>query len=190
MNCDYFDLGVNTKEYYLINTKPRNKIFFYARPVTPRRGFELGVLALSIFQKEHPEYEIIFVGWDISPYKIPFKYKNLGIQTPTALNKLYNECAAGLVISFTNMSLLPLEMLAAGCRPVMNLAEHTKSVSYAKELVYSEPSPQMLADNLYRALKDSNESKIKSMSDFTKQYEWDDSNKKIEEILLEDFKSR
>jgi hypothetical protein len=187
MKCDYFELGVNSKEYFLENKNPRHKILFYARPVTPRRGFELGVLVLELFHKLHPEYEINFVGWDTADFKIPFPYKNLGILSPSQLNDLYNQCAAGLVLSFTNMSLLPLEMLASGCRPLINDAEHTRMVSYAKELKYAAPSPKALADALYEVVSKTTESNIKEMSNFAKGFEWDDSNKVIEKILLKEL---
>jgi glycosyltransferase involved in cell wall biosynthesis len=187
MKCDYFELGLNSEEYYLTNKNPRKKILFYARPVTPRRGFELGVLALELFHKEHPEYEIHFLGWDIAPYRIPFPYVNHGVLSPKQLNELYNDCAAGLVLSFTNMSLLPLELLASGCRPVINDAACTRLVGYAEQLHYAAPTPRALADALYSSIKTSDAQSIESMSNCTKKFEWDDSNKKIERVLLKDL---
>ena len=37
-------------------------VVFFARPDTPRRGFELGMLALELFAGEHPEVEIHVIG--------------------------------------------------------------------------------------------------------------------------------
>lgn len=187
MTCDHIELGLDTKDYYLTNNKLRKKILFYARPVTPRRGFELGVLALQIFHKAHPEYEINFVGWDIAPYDIPFPYKNLGILPPKELNELYNECAAGLVLSFTNMSLLPLEMLAAGCRPVVNDASHTRMVSYASQIFYSQPSAKAIADSMHEAIGKIDQKEIKEMSDCSKAYDLGTLNEGIEKILLKEL---
>ena len=187
MQCEAVELGVNPKEYHLLNPKLRKKVLFYARPVTPRRGFELGVLALELFHKEHPEYEIHFLGWDITPYEVPFPYTNHGILSPEKLNELYNQTAAGLVLSFSNMSLLPLELLASGCRPVVNDAKHTRLAGYADQITYALPTPRDLADALYKVVTQTTEADIKHMSEFTSKFQWDDSNKKVEDILLSDL---
>jgi glycosyltransferase involved in cell wall biosynthesis len=131
MTCESFALGVDAKDYGLRNPEARGKILFYAKPASPRRGFELGVLTLERFNKRHPEYEIEMVGGDIDRYELSFPCNRNGVLTVDELCELYNQCAAGLVISFTNMSLLPLEMLACGCTPVSNDAPHTRFVTYA-----------------------------------------------------------
>lgn len=187
MKCDYVELGLNTKEYFLTNKTPRKKVLFYARPVTPRRGFELGILALQIFHESHPEFEINFAGWDVSPYAIPFPYKNLGIVPISKLNDLYNECAAGLVLSFTNMSLLPLEMLASGCRPVVNDAKHTRMVKYADQVFYAQPSPSGIANDLYEAITKIDQKAIEKMSTCAKDYDLDTLNEVVEKVLVEDL---
>ncbi len=189
MECESFELGVNNEEYFLNNKNLRKKVLFYARPVTPRRGFELGILALEIFHKEHPEYEINFLGWDVSRFKnINFPYINHKILSIDKLNELYNECAAGLVLSFTNMSLLPLEMLAAGCLPVMNDAYHTRKVSYAEELIYSQPNPRALADALYKAASDRDQVNVSSrIAQYAKKFNWESSNNTIEQILVKEL---
>lgn len=188
MTCDYFDLGVDKQEYQFHNHKRRKKILFYARPVTPRRGFELGVLALELFHKKHPEYEINFIGWDMSRYEIPFPYINKGILTPAQLSELYNECVAGLVLSFTNMSLLPLELLASGCIPVLNIAEHTKMVDYKNLMEYADPTPRALADALNSVVTNSKQQeRAKQAAKSTDKYQWSGSNQKIENILLREL---
>jgi len=188
MTCDYFELGTEQDIYKYTNKKPRKKILFYARPVTPRRGFELGVLALELFHKQHPEYEIHFLGWDTSRYDIPFPYVNHGIMSVEELNELYNECVAGLVISFTNMSLTPLEMLATGCIPIVNNAEHTRAVGYAEKLKYAAPTPTALAEALYEVVtaKDA-KAQAASAAEYTQKFQWDASNAKIEQILLDEL---
>jgi glycosyltransferase involved in cell wall biosynthesis len=184
MVCDAVDLGVDSTEYYLTNPKPRRKVLFYTRPVSPRRGFELGILALEQFHKLHPEYEINLLGWDMSRYDIPFPFVNNGILSPEKLNELYNQCAAGLVLSFTNMSLLPLELLSSGCQAVMNDADCTRQVSYAAQLRYADPNPAALATALYQAISDAEQPKvIKELADYAKHFQWVDSNQRIEKLL-------
>lgn len=188
MTCDPFDLGVDSKDYKLINFEPRKKVLFYARPVSPRRGFEIGILALEQFHKQHPEYEINLIGWDMSRYDIPFPYVNKGILSSQKLNELYNMCAAGLVLSFTNMSLLPLEMLACGCLPVVNDAPHTRLVKYSKQIQYAIPSPQALAEALYEAVRTTqNRAFIKEIAKKAEQYQWEDANNNLEKIIIREL---
>jgi glycosyltransferase involved in cell wall biosynthesis len=148
MKCDYYDFGSDYSRYHFTNTEKRKGVFFYARPVTPRRGFELGVLALELFHKKHPEYEIHLAGWDIGEYKLGFPFVNHGIMKLSELDGLYNECAAALVISLTNMSLLPLELLAAGCVPVVNDGPNNRLVSDNPAIAYAPMSPRAMADAL------------------------------------------
>ena len=184
MECDNFDLAVTGGEYHLENRRKRKKIVFYARPVTPRRGFELGILALEVFHKRYPEYEIHLMGWDVSRYDIPFTYVNHGIIDIPSLNKLYNECAAGLVLSFTNMSLLPLEMMASGCIPVVNEAKCTTSVGYKDFITYALPTPSELADGLGIAIEKANETAyIEKMSHYTDAFTWDALNDSLDTLI-------
>jgi hypothetical protein len=61
------------------------------------------------------------------------------------LNELYNHCAVGLVLSLTNMSLLPLELLASGVIPVLNRGENNDKVVQSEFIRYADPSPHALA---------------------------------------------
>lgn len=184
MTCDNFDLAVTGNEYTYSNREARKKIVFYPRPVTPRRGFELGVLALEVFHDQHPEYEIHLVGWDVSRYDIPFPYINHGTVSIAELNELYNDCAAGLVLSFTNMSLLPLEMMATGCVPVVNHAPCTTSVGYSEHLTYVRPTAQGIADGLSDAAKKSRDEKfVARMVESTKAFSWDALHESIDAII-------
>jgi len=150
MSTDHYDFAADTSLYRHTNKKARKEIFFYARPVTPRRGFELGLLALNEFHKLHPEYVINLAGWDVSDYKIPFPCNNLKSLEVAELSDLYNRCAAGLVISLTNLSLLPAELLACGAIPVVNSGENNEMVIKNKFVHFAETNPRALA----RALSD------------------------------------
>lgn len=186
MPCDPFEFGVNSKQYYLTNKGRRNKVLFYARPVTPRRGFELGVLSLELFHKANPDFEIHMVGWDIAPIDIPFPYVNHGVLPHDKLNKLYNECAAGLVLSFTNMSLLPLELLAAGCTPVVNDAEHTRAVGYADMIAYADPLPKVIAAQLATVAKQQRRSQdSQRLSKAANRFGWENALEKVDAIITQ-----
>jgi glycosyltransferase involved in cell wall biosynthesis len=145
MKCEYYEFGADTKVYSVTNKGQRKEVFFYARPITARRGFELGILALKKFHEMHPDYVINLAGWDVSEYDIPFPYVNHKALRISELSDLYNRCAAALVLSLTNMSLLPLELLAAGTIPVVNDAENNRLVSNNPYIKYAQPSPHALA---------------------------------------------
>lgn len=152
MQTDYFNFGANTDLYTHTNHSERKEVFFYARPVTARRGFELGILALDLFHQQHPEYTINLAGWDVSDYDIPFPYKNLKTLTLAELPELYNRCSAALVLSLTNLSLLPLELLACGTIPVVNDGENNRLVSDNPYISYVPNSPAALARALSKAV--------------------------------------
>ena len=148
MTTRSYEFAADREHYNLLNTGRRNEVFFYARPGTERRGFELGLMALDLFSRERPDYTINMAGWDVSEYTIPFRYRNLGSMPINKLNEVYNRCAVGLVLSMTNMSLLPLELLAAGVIPVVNDGENNVQVADNPYIEYSPASPRALADRL------------------------------------------
>ncbi len=153
MKCDYYDFGAELSLYKHENPKKRDEIFFYARPVTERRGFDLGIMALEIFHKENPQVVINLAGWDVSEYDIPFPYINHGAMDMNRLSEVYNRCAAALVLSLTNMSLLPLELLACGSIPVVNDGPNNRLVSDNTFINYVEASPRSLANKLMEIIK-------------------------------------
>lgn len=189
MKCDYFEQGINPEHYNLTNPRgPRKRILFYARPVTPRRGFELGIATLEIFHKAHPDYEIVFVGWDTTPYEVPFPYVNKSILNAEQLNDLYNNCAAGMVLSLTNMSLLPLEMMAAGCSPIVNDGPQTNLVPYGKHIRYAAAQPKTLAKALHEAVSVASPAKqVKELATYADQFNWNEAFKKINDILIDEL---
>ena len=67
---------------------------------------------------------------------------------PGELNGIYNRCFAGLSLSMTNVSLVPHEMLSAGCIPVVNDAEHNRVVLNNSFVRYALSTPHALADAL------------------------------------------
>lgn len=148
MTTSHFDFSADRAHYRLSNDGRRNEIFFYVRPGTERRGFELGVMALDLFARERPGYTINLAGWDVSRYTIPFAHNNLKSMPIDQLNEVYNRCAAGLVLSMTNMSLLPLELLAAGVIPVVNEGDNNIMVSSNPFIEYTPASPRALANRL------------------------------------------
>lgn len=153
MTCDHYDFGADANYYKHQNHGERKEIFFYARPVTERRGFDLGIMALELFHKEMPDYKIHLAGWDVAEYDVPFPYVNHKAVPIKELANIYNKSAAALVLSLTNMSLLPLELLACGTIPVVNDGPNNRLVSNNPYIKYTDASPRALADALIDIVK-------------------------------------
>ncbi len=148
MSCDAYDFAVDTARYTFANTARRTEILFYARPPTPRRATEFGLLALSEVARLRPDITINLVGWDMSGYDVPFAHVNHKALDIAELDAVYNRCAAGLVLSLTNMSLLPMELMGSGVVPVVNDAPNTRGVVDSPEVEYVPMSPKAIAERL------------------------------------------
>ncbi len=148
MRTSSFDFGTDPDAYHLIDGAVRDSVFFYARPETPRRGFELGVLALELFARRHPEVPIIAAGQRLRGVQLPFAVEDRGNVEVADLGALYNRSIGALVLSLSNLSLLPLELLACGTIPVVNTGENNQLVSDNPFIAYTEPIPVALAARL------------------------------------------
>jgi len=135
MECTPFSFSYD-KELYLKHKKrdDKKRVFFYARPPTDRRGFELGLFALNELYKKDAKVEFVLAGWDTSEYKIPFPHLNAGVLSISELSDLYSQCNVALVLSFTNLSLLPLEILASGCEVLLNDGDNNTWLDPHKKL--------------------------------------------------------
>lgn len=140
MECIDFSFSFD-KELYTKQPKrdSNQRIFFYARPPTDRRGFELGIFALNELYKKNQNLEIVLAGWDTSEYLIPFPHLNAGVVAINELSDLYSQCDVALVLSFTNLSLLPLELLSSGCPVIVNRGKNNSWIDAdGKLFVYAE----------------------------------------------------
>ena len=188
MTTTAFDFGSDSTTYRYENTSDRKEIVYYARPTTPRRAFELGIVILDIFHKMHPEYTINFIGWDVSEYNIPFPHNNLGILGHDELNDVYNRCAASLVMSLTNMSLLPLELLSSGCIPVVNDGDNNRLVSNNPYIEYAHNDPLSMAQALSKTVTRANlPSYAKEASDSVQSCSWDESGALVVKTAVDSY---
>lgn len=125
-----------------------NRLFFYARPVTPRRAFDLGMLALIELHRRVPDLEVIFAGWDVSNYNIPFKHVNAGSVKLENLSDMYSQCDMCMVMSTTNLSLLPLEIMASNSVVVCTEGENNTWMVDEKNAIIVSHDPVEIADTL------------------------------------------
>lgn len=178
MRTKYFDFGVDLDTYKLINKNKRKDILCYVRPTTERRGFELAIATLYILSKKYPKLRIHLVGWDLSIYNIPFKYIGHSILEHNELNLLYNKCKAGLVISMTNFSLLPLELLGAGCVPLVTDGPNNEMVENNPNIHYAAHDPLSLARRM-EAILNNNRYDPLALNKSVQNKTWDSSGKKF-----------
>jgi glycosyltransferase involved in cell wall biosynthesis len=173
MQTAYFPFGCDTSLYRHDPACRRSGVAFYVRTGTPRRGTELGLLALELFAKRQPQIQIHLFGERLED--LTFKCINHGLVSPAKLNEIYNQCFAGLCLSFTNLSLVPYEMLAAGCIPIINDAEHNRLVLGNNPHVrYSLPTPHALAAALEDLVRTSDFSALSRMAaESVKSTTWD-----------------
>jgi glycosyltransferase involved in cell wall biosynthesis len=181
-----FQLGVDHDVYRPIEAieRRRDTVVFYARHITPRRAVPLGLLALAELHRRRPEMRIVLFGDSPPPTTFPFEH--LGIASQESLAALYNEATVGLVLSMTNYSRVPQEMLACGL-PCVDLAE------FSAETVFGHDGPVELADFDADAIADAierlldDEQRWQQRSDagraFVREHTWDSAAAELEQGL-------
>jgi hypothetical protein len=182
MTTDWFDFGCDATQYSLVDSGHRNGIVFYARHDAPRRAYELGTMALEIFAAARPDIDIHCFGEKIG--RLPFRFVDHGLVTPRELNVIYNQCFAGLSLSMTNVSLVPHEMLAAGCVPVVNDAIHNRVVLANPHVEYAEPTPHALAQALLAVVERPDvDANARASSASVSSASWDQAGAALEHVL-------
>ncbi|MEN4917343.1 glycosyltransferase family 4 protein [Achromobacter spanius] len=133
------------------------RVFFYTRPSTPRRGFELGLAVLAEVARRHPDVVAVLAGGRLGQWEIPFKHVDSDIVDLGKLSELYNSCDVALVLSFTNLSLLPLELMACGVPVVSNRDACTQWLLTDENARLESPTIDALADAICSILEDASE---------------------------------
>ncbi len=150
-SASHFDLGVRHDLYRPTGADRRRQlVIFYARAVTARRAVPLGLLALEELTRRRPDVEAVLFG---ESRPLATRFTNRGVLSPSELAGLYNYAGAGLVLSMTNPSLVPTEMLACGL-PVVDVASEAMVATFGHDgpIALADFDPLALADALERAL--------------------------------------
>jgi glycosyltransferase involved in cell wall biosynthesis len=168
---DVTEFGCDTSVYRLLDGRPRTGVVLYARPEIPRRGYWLARLALQRFHEMHPDIEIHIYGERVSGLSFPTTQH--GRLTPAELNELYNSSIAGLAMSFTNISLVAEEMLAAGAIPVVNDSVHSRADLVNQHVAWAMPTPQGIAAALSAAVSNPDVgATARSAAESVRQFGW------------------
>jgi len=156
MSTHAIHFGVELERYY---RRPRRephirRVFFYARPPTQRRAFELGLLVLNAVWERLPKTHFIMAGWDTSNYRIPFPHLSCGTVRPDALADVFSQCDVALVLSLTNASLMPPELMACGCTVVSNRGANVEWLLNDEVALLTDPTPEALTEAVCTLLQD------------------------------------
>ncbi len=190
MECSPFGFSYDREAY--ANTGRRllpdgkKRVLFYARPETERRGFELGVLALSLIAKKMPDVEFVLVGFPRHSLDLPFPAIFPGVLPISELGPLYRSCDAALVLSHTNLSMLPLELMACGCAVISNTGPNVEWLLTDETAQLAKPTPRSLAASIIELLQSDTlrRRKIDAAYAFAQSTEWAREIRKIESTLL------
>lgn len=152
VRAEIVPFGSDLGSYRRTNAGARSGVVFFAKPGAERRGYDMGRLALQEFHRLLPDQEIHIYGSRATGWGIPLTQH--GMLTPIELNELYNQTIAGLALSFTNITLVASELLAAGNIPVLNEHKFSRAVLTNPEAVWAAPSPMALATALAAVVTD------------------------------------
>lgn len=182
-----YDRELYTRKQKRDNVK---RIFFYARPVTARRAFELGLLSLNEIAKRISDIEVVFAGWDVSNYNIPFKHLNAGSVRLEELSDLYAQCDMCLVLSNTNLSLLPLEVMASGSVAICTKGENSEWLVNSENAIMVDFDPITIADKIEYYYNNPKELEIirNKGTEFAENTSWEKEAKKVYEAVMEGIK--
>ena len=178
-----FDFGVDHDEY---RPRPvprrRDTVVLYGRYVTPRRAVPLALMALQELKQRRPDVRVVSFG-NTDEIPMPFDYEHLGVRSPEELSWVYSEGTVGLVLSMTNYSLIPQEMLACGM-PCVDLAGISAEGIFGADgpVALSEFDPVAMADVIERVMTDPDEWQRRSEAglQFVADRTWDRAAEQVE----------
>lgn len=151
VSSDLVPFGCDTRTYHLrLPQRTRTGVVLYCKPDVPRRGFLLATTALEIFHRRHPDQPITLYGTTDRDARFPAQ--RFGRLSPVELNDLYNASIAGMAMSFTNITLVAEEMLAAGAIPVVNDSPMSRADLANNWVRWAPPTPEGLASQLSAAV--------------------------------------
>lgn len=156
MEAHAFGFSFDRDVYQPPPSRPQqaNTVFFYARPVTARRAFELGLMVLREVVRRRPGTRVVLAGGDLSGYDIPFPHESAGVVSVAELARLYGESDVALVFSLTNASLIPLETMACGTVVVSNDGPSVEWLLPRDCALLVPPTLEAMTDAVTRVLDD------------------------------------
>ena len=163
-------------------------VLFLARPDQRRRGFDLGVDALSRLHERRPDVEIrLFGSSDDELPALPFPVRNLGVLSAAELAAALNAAHVFLSFSLTNVSHAPYEAMACGCAVVEADMPQVRGMLPEGAAVFAALEPDAVATALER-LVDDRERRVavaRRGIEATRAMSWDETARQFERVLRE-----
>ncbi|MCR5545736.1 MAG: glycosyltransferase family 4 protein [Lachnospiraceae bacterium] len=188
MKTKGFSFSYERNLYHKVEKKDeKNRIFFYARPYTERRAFEMGVLALEELARRIPDIEVVLAGQKLNAFTLDFPYVDKGVMKLEDLCDMYSQCDMCLVLSMTNLSLLPMEVMASNSVVVSNKGANNEWVLNDENSILVEADPIDMADKMEYYLKHKDElAKLREKAyEEVQQFTWEGEIKKVYDFVTE-----
>lgn len=133
------------------------RLFYYARPGTPRNAFELAAITLRLLKDKYGDAVDIIcagAGWDPKDFGLKGVVRNVGLLPYAETGNLYRNCHVGFVMMMTkHPSYLPFELMASGTIVVSNFNEaNTWFLKDSENCLLSPPTASCLLDTLSYAI--------------------------------------
>ncbi len=189
---DYFDFAVDPAVYHARSDlrAPQRRVCFYARPATPRRGYEIGIEALRLVKARRPGAEIVFYG-TAGPQPPPaFPFVDRGLVSAEDLATLFSSCDVGLVLSLSNPSFVPLEMMACRCAVVEVASERMEGIAtHGEDAWLVAPNATAIANGILRLLEEDalRDRLVEKAYAGARWMDWRHSARQIEAVLLREI---
>jgi glycosyltransferase involved in cell wall biosynthesis len=158
------------------------RVFFYARPSSPRNAFGLGLRALHILKQRYGDrVEVICAGdfWKPGAFGVDGLVHNLGVlESLDEVAALYRSCDIGLVFMLTkHPSYQPLEFMASGVATVSNFNPATSwLLRDGENCLLTRPYPTAVAERIGQLVEDPGlrSRVVKAGLDEVRRYHWED----------------
>lgn len=190
LEVDSVEFPVEINQYSIkkkeINFENKLKVAVYIK-IDPKRGYILIFQCLDLLEKVFREkglnVEIYVFGLN-KGVDIPVG-KNMGKLGHDELIKIYSTCDIGVVASFTNISLVPYEMIASGL-PVVEFADGSAPSFFDKDsMVFVKSSPVDFVNKIeyYYEHRDELQKLLDNAQEQLKNKTWEKSSKEFLRIL-------
>jgi glycosyltransferase involved in cell wall biosynthesis/GT2 family glycosyltransferase len=150
-----FSFGIDLQTYRPRDiSRETDTVVMYGRDVTPRRAVPLAIMAVQELLERRPKTNVLSFG-NKDPIDTPFPYEDLGVLNLDELAWTFSRATIGLVLSMTNYSVIPQEMLACGL-PVVELAGVSGEGIFGDDggVSFAPFNPVAMADAMERLLDD------------------------------------
>jgi O-antigen biosynthesis protein len=163
------------------------RVFFYARPNTPRNAFGLGMLALAkLKEMVGDRVDIVCAGenWNPAQFGVADRIRNLGVLgSLEEVAALYRTCDIGLVFMLTrHPSYQPFEFMASGMATVSNINPATQwLLRDGENCLLTPPLATPAAERLAQLVNDAPlRSRIAAAGlDEVRRFRWEDQIEKV-----------